>query len=132
MIRHLVVWFVRTCVVMLESLLRITLRATRGDGHAGPTRMPSGSSPKVPKARADGEVDAIVDLAFVGTADLFEEIAGRNDGCTLAMFRRAAPGVDVGSVIVLSHNIADTPAYLRSVADLVQAHQTRDIQEGDL
>lgn len=132
MIRRLVVWFVRTCVVMLESLLRITLRATRGDGHAGPTRMPSGSSPKVPKARADGEVDAAVDLAFVGTTDLFEEIAGRFDGCALVVFRRSDHGGDGGSVVVLSRNLADTPAYLRSVADLTAAGQVRDLREGDL
>lgn len=129
MIRVLVVRFAFLVIRMLEAVLRLTLRFTRG---VAATETPSQTS-RPPAEPAHAEPGGTIDLAFVGTRDLFEEIARRNDQAALVCVRWANGKPDASKAILLGKNTGEPALFFRGVSELIKQRGTTDVfEEGDL
>lgn len=72
------------------------------------------------------------DLEFVGTRDLFKEIAARYDACMIVCVRHTGRDDGSCSAVFLAHGVKQTAGFLRSAAELAEESQMRDLRGDDL
>lgn len=98
--------------------------------NVNPNPAPSGPPPIVQSKVRTVPIEP--DLEFVGTRDLYEQIASRYDGSVLICVRHSRRDDGSCSVVFLTNGIGDAAEFLRSAATLTTQTDIREIREDDL
>ena len=72
------------------------------------------------------------DLEFVGTQQLYAEIASRYDGSMLVCVRQGVRDAAGATAVFLSHNVDQPADFLRRATVVIQDLPKREIRDGDL